>query len=90
MEVGVVVNEDAKLCIFHDQPFEKDLAWIEFDLDSNSLDFVLEEGEMRNAGFPVDPDLSAYMQNAHMALVVRTANDEMQEGIYMPLIIHRA
>jgi hypothetical protein len=91
MKVELVVNERAEAIIFHDKPFKKTLSWLEFDLDSNKLDFIMNDGDLRNFGIPVHPDLSKYMQNAFQVLMVLMDDKtgEPEEGNYFPLIIHR-
>lgn len=88
----LVVNDRAEAFVFHDKPFEKTLSWLEFDLDRNKLDFIMDDGDVRNFGIPVDPKLAKYLQNAFQVLMVQmdTETGEPIEGDYFPLIIHRA
>ena len=53
------------------------------------MNFIFEDGEIKNFGVKVEPNLSAYMQNAFHVKVVRIENDEPVEGFEFPLIIHR-
>lgn len=92
MKVELVVNDRAEAAVLHNKPFTKKLSWLEFDLDSNRLDFVMNDGDIRNFGIPVHPNLAKYMQNAFQVLMVevdeKTGNRDKEH--YMPLIIHRA
>ena len=93
VKVELVVNDRAEAAILHSKPFTKQLSWLEFDLDSNKLDFILEDGDLRTFGIPVHPDLSKYLQNAFQVLMVEVdeeTGDRGEDQHYMPLIIHRA
>lgn len=91
-KVELVVNPDAKTFVFHTKPFRKKLSWLEFDLNDNRLDFVTQDGDVRNFGLPVSPELAKYMQNASRVLLVLMDEEtgEALEGAYVPLIVHRA
>ena len=97
MEVYCVLSEDVPevlghlVWIFHDKPFTKTLSWIEYDLTNNRLDFILEDGDIRNFGIPVDPSFRPYLQNSQVLPVMLTdRNDEPVDGETYPLIIHSA
>ena len=89
--VKLVVGQDASVYIFHDKPFSKELSWIEYDLDRSNLDFIMDDGDIRNFGIPVDPKLGAYMQNIHsIGVVLAEGLQTVIDGAVFPLIIHRA
>lgn len=90
LDIEVAVNESGKVVLFHNRPFKKDITWFEFDLGSGKLDFILDDGEIRDAGFYVTKTMSKYMQNSHQILMILLDNDtgEAKEGNYIPLIIH--
>jgi hypothetical protein len=90
MEVHCVIGDGPSIWIFHDKPFSKILSWIEYDLTTSRLDFVLEDGDIRNFGIPIDRMFGAHMQNVHTIPVVLRNNDDMLAGDNYPLIVHRA
>jgi len=92
MEVELVVNERAEAMIMHNKPFGKTLSWLEYDLDTHKLDFIMNDGDLRNFGIPVHKDLEKYMQNAFQVLMVLMDDEtgDPEEGSYYPLIIHRS
>jgi len=90
MAVYFIVGDGPEAFVFHDQPFSKTLSWIEYDLASSRLDFILEDGEIRNFGIPIDRKYSPYMQNLHTISVVLQENGECVDGYDFPLIVHRA
>ena len=91
VRVELVVNDRAEAMIFHNKPFSKAMSWFEYDLDSKKLDFVMDDGDTRNFGIPVNPELTKYMDNAFQVLMVLTdeKTGEPTEGQYYPLIVHR-
>ena len=64
---------------------------MEFDLGTNKLDFILDNGDIRDIGLPLRADLAKNMQNSHQILMILLDDDsgEAKEGYYVPLIIHR-
>lgn len=91
-KVDLVINDTAEVYVFHNKPFRKPVSWLEFDLDTNNLDFVLAEGDIRNFGAKVPHHLSKHMQNAYQVMMVQMdeKTGEALSGDYFPLIIHRA
>ncbi|MGH1378128.1 MAG: hypothetical protein ACRBB3_04835 [Alphaproteobacteria bacterium] len=90
LHIEVAVKEDGRCAVFYNRPFRNELAWLEFDLNTFKLDFVLDCGEMRNAGVDLTREMSKYMQNTHQMLMVLLDDDTggAKEGTYVPLIIH--
>jgi hypothetical protein len=90
-KLNLAINTEARVVIFHNKPFRQKMSWLEFDINRNRLDFVMNDGSIRNFGIPVAPDLSKYMQNAFQVLMVLVdeKTGEPEGGHYYPLIIHR-
>ncbi len=90
-KINLAINDQARVVLFHNKNFRKKLSWLEFNLSTNRLDFVMNDGDVRNFGIAVAPDLSKYMQNAFQVLMILTddKNGEHTGGCYYPLIIHR-
>lgn len=90
LDIQVSVNEIGKVIVFHNRVFKHDVSWFEFDVESCNLDFVFEDGDIRNAGLPLTRDMAKYMQNAHQILMVLVNQEtgEAKEGNYIPLILH--
>lgn len=90
MKVHCVLDDEAIIWIFHDKPFLKTLSWIEYDLGSSRIDFVLEDGDIRNFGVPVDRRFGRYLQNMHSISVVLKNGSKVIDGEVYPLIMHAA
>lgn len=89
--VQVAVKEDGRCAVFYNRPFKEDPAWLEFNLGTQILDFVLDNGESRNTELPLGQDVSKNMQNTHQVLMVLMDDDtgQAKEGRYVPLILHK-
>lgn len=92
LDVEIAVNDSGRIVVFHDKPFRGELSWFEYDLDENKLDFVMDDGEVRDIGVPIPQQLSKYLQNAHQILTVLMNDDtgDAVRGTYIPVIIHKA
>ena len=90
LEIEVAVKDDGKCAIFHNKKFKNALSWLEFDLKTYRLDFVMDDGEIRDAGLPLSKDVSKNMQNSHQVLMVLMdeATGQPKRGHYVPLILH--
>lgn len=99
VSVELLVTDKAEAILFHDRVFLKELSWLEYNLDNSTLTLVMEDGDVRDFGIPVDPQLGKYLQNAYQVLMVNTEGkkditeadlqDPNLKEEYMPLIIHR-
>jgi len=87
----VAVKKDGKVAVFHNKPFKNDLAWIEYDIGRNMIEFVMDDGDIRDVGVPVNKDIAKYMHNSHQILMVLLDSETgaAKEGYYIPLIIHK-
>lgn len=91
LEIEVFVKDDGKCVIFHNKAFKNQVSWLEFDLGTYKLDFVLDNGDVRDVGLPLPQTLSKNMQNSHQVLMVLMDEETglAKEGTYIPLILHR-
>lgn len=91
LDIDIVVQNDAKVVIFHNREFIKPISWYEFDLTTLNLLFVMEDGESRDAGVQMTPQIAKNMQNSHQILTILMDDEsgEAEEGQFVPLIIHR-
>ena len=91
LDIEVAIKEGGHIVVFHSHAFKSDISWFEFDLDNNKLDFVLEDGNIRDVGLPLSNNVAKHMQNAHQVLMVwmNPETGEANQGHYVPLIIHR-
>lgn len=92
LEIEVFVKDDGKCVIFYNKPFKSQVSWLEYDLGTCKLDFVLDNGDIRDIGIPLRSELSKNMQNSHQVLMVLMDEETglAKEGVYIPLILHRS
>lgn len=92
MALNLWVSDNADICVFHDKPFTRTLSWVEYDQKTNRVDFILEDGDIRNFGIPVDPRLRAYFHNAYVISIIQMnpTTKKVENGMDIPLIIHAA
>jgi hypothetical protein len=91
LHVEVGLTPDARVIVFHDKNFTREVSWFEYDLVNNKLDFVMDDGDTRDFGLPLHPQIAKNMQNTHQILMVLLDDKtgEATEGNYIPLIIHQ-
>ena len=89
--IEVAVDEKGKVVVFHDKPFRNDVSWFEYDVEKAKLSFVLDDGEVRDVGMQLVPEISKHMHNTHQILMILLDDDtgEAKEGNYIPLILHQ-
>lgn len=90
LSIEVAVNENGRVVVFHNKVFKSDVSWFEFDLETNKLSFILDDGDVRDTGLALSKNVSKYMQNSHQIQMVLLddSTGERKEGHYVPLIIH--
>ena len=90
-KIEVAINDDGRVIVFHNKVFKNDLSWLEFDLGTSKLDFILDGGHVRDFGMPLDKSVSKHMHNTHQVLTVLLDEEtgSAKEGHYIPLILHR-
>lgn len=88
-KVELVINDVAEVYLFHSRPFDKELSWLEYDLDAGELDFVLDDGDIVNFGAKVPDHLGKHMRNATHAMMVQMDEETGQpvSGDYFPIIV---
>jgi len=55
MLIDVVVNDDDRVWVFHDKPFDGILEWAEYDADLARLVFVTKNGKINDLGLQIQP-----------------------------------
>ena len=88
----VAVNDIGKVIVYHDKIFKSDVAWFEFDLATNKLDFIMDDGDVRDIGMSLHQDLAKNMHNSHQVhlILIDKKTKEQKAANYVPLIIHQA
>ena len=89
--IEVAIKEDGKVVLFHNRAPKAPVSWFEFELGTGKLDFVLDDGAVRDIGLPLRQAVTKHMQNAHQILMVwmDDKTGEVKEGHYVPLVVRR-
>jgi hypothetical protein len=92
LHVEVAVKADGRIVVFHDKPFKNEVSWFEYDVTTSKFDFIMDDGESRDFGMPLDRSVGKHMHNSHQILMVLLDDQtgEAKEGNYIPLIIHQS
>lgn len=90
--VEVSVDDTGKVVLFHNKRFKMPVSWFEFDLQDGKLEFILEDGKVREPKLPLSSEMTKYMHNSHQILMVRIDDEtgDANDGHYVPLILHSA
>jgi len=88
VEVYMVLGEDNYVYILHDAPFAKTISWIEYDEMIQKIDFIMEDGDLRNFKVSVDPRFSPYLKTMDSIAVAEVSNGEFRDGNEVPLVRH--
>lgn len=88
IEAFLLLDNPNEAYIFHELPFGATLSWLEYDIDSGRIDFIMEDGDIRNFGIPVSKEIGAYLQNIHLICVALKNGGNVLSEIDLPLIVH--
>jgi len=92
LHLEVSIQDSGRVIVFHDKKFKNKVSWFEYSLNNSQLDFIMDDGQKRDFGMPLDPSVAKHMHNAHQILMVYLDSDtgEAVEGNYIPLLINSA
>jgi|GEM_PF-2209145 len=92
MTLDLFITDQAEVCIIHDRPFTIELSWLEYNSKNSQVDFVLDDGQIRNFGIPVLQEFRAYFHNAHVVNLVyfNPVTKKAESGVELPLIVQAA
>ena len=89
VNVRIIIGEGGSAFILYDRPFNKLVSWFEYNLDKNSLEFIMEDGDIRDFGIPVARDVGRYLQNVHFVSFVHANGTRINDSFDLPLIVHK-
>lgn len=90
LDIRMGLANDGFIYIYHDRPFMKELSWLEYNMDTDSIDFIMDDGDIRNYGIPVDKKYNPYLQNMHTIGVILVKDmTTFLSGEILPLIVRK-
>lgn len=88
-KLDLMIGASGAFYVFSDFFFNKPVSWLEYDVNRRSLDFIMEDGEVRNYGQPVDDALAVHLERQSHAMLVRGSVNDVKEHAGYTLIVHR-
>lgn len=91
LHIEVAINDDGRVIVFYDKPWKQELSWFEYDTEQRRLSFIFQDGDIRDAGLPLEKTIAKHMHNTQQILTVLMDDEtgEARDGHYVPLIIHQ-
>ena len=86
IELDMCVAANETVCVLYDKSFVKELSWIEYDAEDARIDFIMEDGDIRNFGFPVPRDIQPYMTVKPFIAFIERDGQELISEMEVPLI----
>lgn len=79
MKIDILVNEKSQVYFCYDRPLPDLVLWIEYDLDTGSLTFVLRGGRVVDYGELIIPEVRTYLKKADTAFLVYMKDKKIQD-----------
>jgi hypothetical protein len=89
METYLMRGPDDQIYILHDTPFSKALSWVEYNPQNGKIAFVMDDGEIRDFGIPVDKKFTVMLSAQKMIAVALIENGKYVSGHNYPLIKYK-
>lgn len=90
MKIDVLVNEAGKVWVAYDTPFAQPVQWVEYDVDLNTLIFIMGGGRMQEFGISINPKMAKVLALARSAWLVRMANKKIEDLGEVPLLVRKS
>lgn len=89
LAITVFVTSKSEVCVFHDKPFSKPVSWLEYNPDTNIIEFMTDDGEVRNFGIPLPEKYRAAVAASKIVYVIHKnpLTKKVLGGKDVPLVI---
>ena len=87
--MDLAIGQSGSFYVFSDKFFDKPVGWLEYDAARRSLDFIMEDGEVRNYGQEVDAEMAIHLERQSHAMLIRGTKEDVQSYAGYTLIVHR-
>ncbi len=88
IEAFLVIHGPENAYLFHENPFESPLQWLEYDTQTGQLDFILDAGHIENFGIPIEDHIGTYLKNITDIVVALKDGAIVKEETIYPLVVH--
>lgn len=87
MNADLIINRHSQVWLAHDKPFPGVLQWVEYDVDLESLIFVLDDGKIQDFGMKVAPVMGRYLQQSKMIDTVLVVDKQIKDFGRVPILV---
>lgn len=88
IEAFLILHDPQNAYVFHELSFETPIEWIEYDVQTRQLDFILTAGRVENFGIPVERNIHHYLQNISEICVAQKDGALVLNEYIVPLVVH--
>jgi|GEM_PF-5514870 len=88
-KIDLIIGQDDVFYVLSDTFFDSRVEWLEYYAESRRLEFILEEGEIRNFSIPVEEGLATRLEHQTAAILLKGTMDKIEEHGGYTLIVHR-
>ena len=89
MEIYLMRGIQGGLYIIQDRPFSAGiLSWVEYDHENGMLNFIMDDGDIRDFGMPISPEFAEDLVEYKNILIALIQNSLYVDGAEFPLIVH--
>ncbi len=89
LQLELAIKVTSQIFVYHYEEWEKDPDYFEYNLKTGRMTIVLQGGERRDIGDPIDLTYAKYIQNAYQVYVVHRekGTETMIGGAPYPIIL---
>jgi len=80
MNIGLVINGKGKICLVHDEPFQRIPAFVKYHIDRLQLEISFEGGDTYPIDWVSTPEMDRHMLVASKILLIRMEHKAPVEG----------
>lgn len=88
VNVEVTIGNSGAAYVVIDREFNKPVSWFELDAQNGRLEFIMEDGELRNFGVRLLPEINKHLMFATTITLALMNEDELLDAQELPLIVH--
>lgn len=89
MEIYLMKGDKDDLYVIQDRPFAAgNLSWIEYDVETQLMHFIMDDGDLRDFGIEIDIAFAPNLKDQTSLPIALIQNSLFIDGAQFPLIVH--
>ena len=80
MNIGLVVNANGKMCLVHDELFERPIYWVAYHLEKSQLEIMFYPEGSYLISWNATLAMADYLAGTHSILLIRMEDKQPIEG----------